>query len=440
MNSVSHSRCLLVLLDGLGDRSYPELGHKTPLQAARTPHLDSLAALGANGLFHAARPGIALPSENAHFAMFGYSEDEFPGRGYLEALGADLDIGYDEVAILAHFVSVKNVKGVLHIEKHRPEIPADQALDLIESVASRKLSGMEVSFAQTTMLDGILKIRGPVSPLVSDTDPVQRFCPMLAALPHKSAGNDPRAQRTAEVLNTYLAKCHHVLESHPVNIERRQQGLLSVNAIVTQRAGQRKDIIPFQRRWGMKGLSIASGLVYRGLGKYIGLDVHQVRDGKDPGADLAERIDYAVSRQDCRFVHVHTKTPDAAAHSKSPARKVEVIESLDRGLVELSRLAMEEDIFVVVTADHSTPSSGPLIHSGEWVPFTVVGPGIRRDLVQHFDEVHCGAGSLGQLSGGDFMPLVLNWLDCAKLQGLMDTADDQPYWPGKRIPFRVDGI
>ncbi|MDH4319436.1 MAG: phosphoglycerate mutase, partial [Desulfobulbaceae bacterium] len=111
-----------------------------------------------------------------------------------------------------------------------------------------------------------------------------------------------------------------------------------------------------------------------------------------------------------------------------------------RGLAGLLRVAEAENIFVVVTADHSTPSSGPLIHSGEMVPFTVIGPGIRRDLVRHFDEVHCGAGSLGQLNGGDFMPMVLNWLDCAKLRGLMDTARDQPYWPGERVPFRLDMI
>ena len=33
-------KCILILLDGLGDRSYPELDFKTPLQAAKTPVLD----------------------------------------------------------------------------------------------------------------------------------------------------------------------------------------------------------------------------------------------------------------------------------------------------------------------------------------------------------------------------------------------------------------
>ena len=65
-------KILLVLLDGLGDRSYAELNDQTPLQAAAVPNLDRLAALGGNGMFHASFPGECLPSEMAHFLMFGY--------------------------------------------------------------------------------------------------------------------------------------------------------------------------------------------------------------------------------------------------------------------------------------------------------------------------------------------------------------------------------
>ena len=36
------------------------------------------------------------------------------------------------------------------------------------------------------------------------------------------------------------------------------------------------------------------------------------------------------------------------------------------------------------------------------------------------------------------MYLILNHLDRAKLQGLMDSPVDQPYWPGLSEPFRLD--
>ena len=45
-------KIILVLLDGIGDRSYKLLDRRTPLQAATTPNLDRLAQMGSNGLFH----------------------------------------------------------------------------------------------------------------------------------------------------------------------------------------------------------------------------------------------------------------------------------------------------------------------------------------------------------------------------------------------------
>ena len=43
------NRLLYVCLDGLGDDPIPELGDRTPLEAARTPSLDSLAERGRTG-------------------------------------------------------------------------------------------------------------------------------------------------------------------------------------------------------------------------------------------------------------------------------------------------------------------------------------------------------------------------------------------------------
>ncbi|MCK5303500.1 MAG: phosphoglycerate mutase, partial [Candidatus Thorarchaeota archaeon] len=43
---------ILVVLDGLGDRPVIKLGGLTPLQAAKTPNLDQLAAEGQTGLMY----------------------------------------------------------------------------------------------------------------------------------------------------------------------------------------------------------------------------------------------------------------------------------------------------------------------------------------------------------------------------------------------------
>ena len=97
----------------------------------------------------------------------------------------------------------------------------------------------------------------------------------------------------------------------------------------------------------------------------------------------------------------------------------------------------QPELLIVVAADHSTPSSGPLVHSGEPVPIIMHGSGIRRDRVEHYDEISAAGGALGFVRGKELMYLILNHLDRAKLQGIMDTPADQPYWPGRYDPMRV---
>ena len=76
---------VVLLLDGLGDRVYTELGGRTSNEAAKTPQLDAFCARGSNGLLWPLGPGRAPSSERAHWRMLGYADEEFPGRAVLEA-------------------------------------------------------------------------------------------------------------------------------------------------------------------------------------------------------------------------------------------------------------------------------------------------------------------------------------------------------------------
>ena len=431
-------KCIVILLDGLGDRSHPCLDHQTPLQAAHTPCLDRLATMGANGLMQTMAPGLAPPSENAHFALFGYPAHEFPGRGLLEALGADIPVQENEVAILAHFVSLRRQHDQLILTTNRPAASAREMAELVAAIDHFEHEGICCRFQPSHGRDGIVVLSGAVSPFVTDSDPLHAGEALMAPLPWQQAPDAPeRRQKSARALHAYLAWCHHTLHTHPLNSTRQVAGQPAINGLVSQRPGQSRRPESFKGRWGLRSLSIASGLVYWGLARYLDMAVEKVRDSTDPGLDLAQRLRVAI-RADYDFVHVHSKAPDAAAHTKDPRTKVTAIEALDQGLAHVFDSLLDEQTMLVVTADHSTPSSGPQVHSGEPVPICAVGPGIRRDLVHHFDEIHCAGGALGHLRGRDFMPLVLNWLDRAKLQGLMDNDIDRPYWPAARQPFMLD--
>ena len=123
-----------MLLDGLGDRAQTRLDNLTPLQAADTPQLDRFAQNGANGLFHATIQGQSLPSENAHFVMFGYDLNDFPGRGVLEALGENISLVADDTALLSHLAhllshALAHVHPVPELHLHAANAQFRQALD-----------------------------------------------------------------------------------------------------------------------------------------------------------------------------------------------------------------------------------------------------------------------------------------------------------------------
>ena len=68
---------------------------------------------------------------------------------------------------------------------------------------------------------------------------------------------------------------------------------------------------------------------------------------------------------------------------------------------------LPQGVVVAITADHSTPCVLK-DHSGDPVPLTVFGEGVRVDEVPHFDERSAARGSLGRLQGKDLMPMLLN--------------------------------
>jgi 2,3-bisphosphoglycerate-independent phosphoglycerate mutase len=193
-------------------------------------------------------------------------------------------------------------------------------------------------------------------------------------------------------------------------------------------------------RYGLHGLIIASGVMYKGLAQYLGMSFHKAKDTRDPGHDIARRIEHAADLvNDFDFIHVHTKAPDQAAHTKNPKAKVKAIESLDRGLTEsIDSLLNNDDVLLAITADHSTPSCGTMIHSGEPVPLMFVGGGVRRDNVKSFDEISVAGGSLGSMRGDEMMYMILNYLDKARLIGIHDTPMKQEFWPGDYNPLLIE--
>ncbi|WP_028319902.1 alkaline phosphatase family protein [Desulfatiglans anilini] len=433
-------KIVLVLLDGLGDRSYPSLQDRTPLQAAQTPNLDRLAALGSNGLFHASCPGECLPSEIAHHLIFGYAREAFPGRGLLEGVGASVPFQDQDVLCLAHLSHVRLVDGIpiLTVSHKTIDLDPEERNALYAALSPYESGPIRIELHRTYGNNGILVLKGPVSPFVSDSDPMLRGCSMARIHPLADNPEPERAERTARALNDYLRHCHAVLSRHPINRGRLASGRAPANFLATQRSGRRIRQEPFPQKWGMTARLIGSGAVFAGLAHELGLDFTPEKDTAAPGEDLRRRVRMALDDGFHDFIHVHTKAPDEAAHRGDPLAKKRIIQDLDGALSEaLDAVTTRGDLLLAVTADHSTPCESRLIHSGEPVPVALAGQGVRRDAVVRFDEISAAAGCLGFLRGGELLLTLLNYADRSALVSHCLGPARRPFFPTDYAPFDI---
>ncbi len=439
-------KILLLILDGLADRPQQALGGKTPLEAARTPHLDRLAERGTTGLLIPLAPGIPLESEFSHFLLFGYPPEQFPGRATFEAIGRGFDIPDNSVVLLASFATTTVVDGKVRREtilweEKRPQ-DEDDCAQLCAAIAAYETLGVGFSLQSCGRCEAVLILSGHPSRSISDVDPFYNGAFVARALPLAEDVAQDNAERTATALNQYLLWVRRCLLAHPINARRQQQGLPPINFLLTKWAGVRPQVPPFLEQNGLRAASVEHYPLYVGIARVCGMTSVSTRQQPDIRADLHEKLRVAddLFRQGYEFVHVHSKAPDVAGHRKDPIGKQHALEAIDSALGPLvQRIEHDPDLLIVVTGDHATPSSGPLIHSGEAVPLLIAGgPNVLVDEVRAFHERAAIHGGLGRVTGADLMPLLLNLTDRIRLHGVRHQRQSRLYWSGATEGFPIE--
>lgn len=395
-------RILLIIFDGLGDRPVTELGHKTPLEAAPKPNLDWFAANGMNGLLDPIAPGVRPGSDTSHLALFGYDPVEvYTGRGPFEAAGVGLELKKGDVAFRCNFATVDD--NLVLTDRRAGRIKEGTA-DLAKALDGMKLGRVRVLFKAGTEHRAVLVLRGKgLSASVTDTDPHEEGQKILDSKP-----TNGRGKATAKAINAFTRKAHEILKDHPVNEARIAKGLAPANMVVCRGGGVAPDIEPVTKKYNLKAAGIAGVALIKGMFRATGMDVLEV-EGATGGLDTdmvakAEAALKALASYD--LVVVNVKAADLCGHDGKPSEKIKIIERMDQMMGHL-KANLPQDVVVAITADHSTPCSLK-DHSGDPVPVTVFGDGVRVDEVPHFDERSVARGSLGRLRGQDLLPILLN--------------------------------
>ena len=398
-------KAILLIIDGLGDLPTP----KTALQMAKKPNLDKLAKNGITGLMSSLGRSVVPGSDTSHLQIFGYAPDDcYCGRGPLEALGLGIPLEKGDVAFRANFATVQNGK----ITDRRAGRISTEFASILSGHMPERIEDVQVIFKNSVEHRGALVLKGPgLSPAITETDPHK-----LSEIPEcKPMDKSPEAQKTARIVNSFTRMAIGRLTELKENKERIREGLKPANCILLRGPGSFLPVESIYEKHGVKSACISGGALYRGVARYVGMDIFMVPgatgDKKTNLKTKVHAVKKALETHDLVFLHI--KATDSFGHDGDLKGKTEMISRIDREVIaELAKT----NTYLVITGDHSTPCARKA-HSGHEVPILVYGKDERADKVSKFDEISCMDGGLGHIEGKDIMPLILNLIEKAKKEG-----------------------
>ncbi len=380
-------KVLFVILDGVAD-----IGDRTPLHVAGKENLDRLAKNGVSGLIEnniSEHPDSGLST----FSLLGYPKSEYPGRGYLEALGIGISPTPGSVYIRANFATVKiemtlNSKKKFIVVDRRAGRDKSGLYEMSKDIREFFLDGVKVDFYKSVGHRGVVIVNAPqISPNVSDSDPLQEGKEVLDIQP---LSPDDASVKTAAALNKFSEETHRILNSHPQNKYRE----LPANYILLRGASSFKSIRSFKDIYGFTAACVAVSPVVKGIANAAGIFTIEVSGTSgDLKTDLREKTLKALDLlRKYNFVILHIKGCDVASHNKSFDMKRLFIEKIDRDvlrrIIEYTNL---EKTLLVVASDHPT-SSKTGMHVSGFMPFLIFHKGIKPNFVEKFNEKDCSIG------------------------------------------------
>lgn len=398
-------KCLLVIVDGMGDRPCAGLDGRTPLEAADTPIMNRLLAAGSCGLVDPLSAGFPVDTHTGSAALMGVARKQVLAlaRGPVEAAGVGAGMRPGDVFLRANFATLdRDGRGIVdrragRIAEGTDELARElQELDLGD--------GISASVFAATHHRAVIRLRGDnLSADISRTDPGSLNEDALLLASEALNPADDNARRTARALNELMRAAFCRLADHPLNRERE----LPANGLLARGAGMAFQPDSLLNRLGLGAAVISGERTLLGLGSLLGFEaVHRPGFSADQHTDLDGK--FAAARDALGshdIVYLHIKATDVYSHDRDPIGKKAFLERIDQALAR----ALDAELVIGISADHSTDSNTGN-HCGDPVPSLVSAPGCRIDEIESFGERDCVRGGLGRIAASG---LLLQMLDLA---------------------------
>lgn len=357
---------IIVLGDGMADEPIAALGNKTPLAYAKTPVMDRLSRKSEIGMVHTIPAGMKPGSDTANLAVLGYDPKVYySGRSPLEALSIGVDMKETDIALRCNIVTVSEDDVPFEekriIDHSSGEISTEDCTVLLDAVRKELETEIYRFYAGTSYRHCLIWSRGEAVDLTPPHDVLGQVIGQY--LPSDSA------------LKEMMKRSYDILVNHPVNIERKRQGLNPANCCWFWGAGTKPMLDSFEEKTGKKGMMVSAVDLLKGIAIGAGMGVSYVE-----GANGGLHTNYegktqaalkALLEDGYDFAYIHIEAPDEMGHQGGVEKKVQAIEYLDKRVLKPLTECLDKnhvDYRLMVLPDHPTPIR-VRTHTSDSVPY-----------------------------------------------------------------------
>lgn len=391
---------IVILADGMAGAPIQELEGKTTLAYANTPMMDELASKGTIGLVKTVPDNMKPGSDVANLSVLGYDPDQFySGRSPLEALSVGVQMKDTDVVFRCNIVTLSEEEPYEEktiVDHSSGEISTEDA-DILMDAIRQAFDSDEIRFYTGTSYRHITVWNHGE---VLDMEP-----------PHDHLGCKAGAYLPAHPLfRDMMKKSFDILNNHPLNVRRAQQGKNKANSLWFWGAGVKPQLQNFKEKTGLSGAMISAVDLLKGIAVGAGMKVIEV-----PGVNGSLDTNYegkaqaaldALLKDDQDFVYVHVEAPDEMGHQGNMHHKIQAIENIDSKIIAPVIAALDqsgEDYRILILPDHPTPIC-LRTHTSDPVPYILYDSRRQMKKISVFNEKEAEAS-------GNFEPNGFHLID-----------------------------
>lgn len=398
---------MVLLCDGMADTPNPVLDGRTPMECAKKPFMDRLAAVSEVGMCRTVAKGLKPGSDVANLSVMGYDPQLcYTGRSPLEAASIGIALKDTDVTLRCNIVTLSDeekYEDKRMVDYCAGDISTEEAHEIIKTV-QEKLGNDIYSFYGGVSYRHCLVVANGTVDLGNMTPPHDISGRIIGEYLSKSENAKP--------LIELMKKSYDILKDHPVNLARRAKGLHEANSIWLWGEGTKPDVANFKSKNGVSGCVVSAVDLLKGIGICAGMDTPEVAGATgyiDTNFEGKTEAGIEAFKKGTELVYLHFEAPDECGHRGEAENKVKAIEYIDSRVLKHMLEYLDscgDDYRILIMPDHPTPLD-IMTHSPEPVPYLIYDSRKKSDGVDCFTEKNAEKTGIFVEHGPDIMDKLL---------------------------------